>query len=65
MGILTVGAGAIGGYFGARLCTAGRDVTFLVRQRRAEQLKALGLIVHSKRGDLTVTVPRTISSPAP
>jgi 2-dehydropantoate 2-reductase len=29
--ILIVGAGAVGGYFGARLAAAGRDVTFLVR----------------------------------
>ena len=31
MRTLVVGAGAIGGYFGARLAAAGRDVTFLVR----------------------------------
>ena len=38
MRILVVGAGAIGGYFGARLLQAGRDVTFLVRPRaRAAQ----------------------------
>lgn len=36
MRILVVGAGAIGGYFGARLLEAGRDVTFLVRERRAQ-----------------------------
>jgi 2-dehydropantoate 2-reductase len=28
MRILVVGAGAVGGYFGARLAQAGRDVTF-------------------------------------
>jgi len=37
MRILVVGAGALGGYFGGRLKKAGRDVTFLVRPRRAEQ----------------------------
>lgn len=37
--ILIAGAGATGGYFGARLAQAGRDVTFLVRPRRAEQLR--------------------------
>jgi len=36
MRILVVGAGALGGYFGGRLKEAGRDVTFLVRPRRAE-----------------------------
>jgi 2-dehydropantoate 2-reductase len=43
MTILVVGAGATGGYFGARLAQAGRDVTFLVRPRRAEQLRDRGL----------------------
>ncbi|GAB3820452.1 hypothetical protein GCM10028820_26410 [Tessaracoccus terricola] len=40
---LIVGAGATGGALGARLITAGRDVTFLVRERRAAQLAADGL----------------------
>src|SRR5580658_10060761 len=43
MTILVVGAGATGGYFGARLAQAGRDVTFLVRPRRAGQLRERGL----------------------
>jgi 2-dehydropantoate 2-reductase len=54
MRILIVGAGAVGGYFGARLAAAGRDVTFLVRERRAEQLRAIGLQVKSPNGDLTL-----------
>jgi 2-dehydropantoate 2-reductase len=45
MRILVIGAGAVGGYFGARLAHAGRDVTFLVRPRRAEQLRQIGLQV--------------------
>lgn len=45
MTILVVGAGATGGYFGQRLAAAGRDVTFLVRPRRAEQLRERGLRV--------------------
>jgi 2-dehydropantoate 2-reductase len=43
MRILVVGAGATGGYFGARLAQAGRDVTFLVRPRRAAALQERGL----------------------
>ncbi|MEV4622305.1 ketopantoate reductase family protein [Asanoa sp. NPDC049573] len=43
--ILVVGAGATGGYFGARLAQAGRDVTFLVRPGRAAQLADQGLRV--------------------
>jgi 2-dehydropantoate 2-reductase len=38
MRMLVVGAGSVGGYFGARLTAAGRDVTFLVRAGRAAQL---------------------------
>ncbi|MDR0769655.1 MAG: ketopantoate reductase family protein [Burkholderiales bacterium] len=53
MRILIVGAGAIGGYFGGRLLTAGRDVTFLVRPSRAAALAQRGLIVRSPRGDVT------------
>lgn len=40
---LIVGAGATGGALGARLSTAGQDMTFLVRERRAAQLAADGL----------------------
>ena len=43
MTILVVGAGSTGGYFGLRLAQADRDVTFLVRPRRAEVLRDRGL----------------------
>ena len=45
MRVLVVGAGAIGGYFGGRLLQAGRDVTFLVRPGRAEQIRKDGFAV--------------------
>jgi 2-dehydropantoate 2-reductase len=51
MRILVVGAGAIGGYFGGRLLQAGRDVTFLVRPRRAALLASRGLSIRSRLGD--------------
>jgi len=54
MRILVVGAGSTGGYFGGRLAQAGRDVTFLVRPRRAAQLNADGLQIVSPLGDFTV-----------
>ena len=57
MRILIVGAGALGGYFGARLLQAGRDVTFLVRPRRAAQLAKAGLVVRSKLGDANIPSP--------
>jgi 2-dehydropantoate 2-reductase len=62
MRILIVGAGAVGGYFGGRLAQAGRDVTFLVRPRRAEQIQAQGLrILSPYYGDFTVR-PKTITA---
>ncbi|WP_233839229.1 2-dehydropantoate 2-reductase [Paraburkholderia sp. ZP32-5] len=51
MKILVVGAGAIGGYYGSRLISAGADVTFLVRPRRAAALAAAGLEIQSALGD--------------
>ena len=62
MRILVVGAGAIGGYFGARLIAAGRDVTFLVRERRAKQLDRDGLVVRSPLGDLNLPTPKLVSA---
>ncbi|HTZ98696.1 MAG TPA: 2-dehydropantoate 2-reductase [Candidatus Aquilonibacter sp.] len=61
MRILVVGAGAVGGYFGGRLAQAGRDVTFLVRAKRAEELKARGLEIISPYGNLNLQ-PQTITS---
>lgn len=61
MRILVVGAGAVGGYFGGRLAEAGRDVTFLVRGRRAEEIKAKGLQIISPYGNLVLD-PRAITA---
>lgn len=64
MRVLVVGAGATGGYYGARLAEAGRDVTFLVRPARAEKLAANGLILKSKLGDLHLAAPKTVTADA-
>ena len=55
MRILIVGAGAVGGYFGGRLSEAGRDVTFLIRPARAEQLARDGLRIVSPHGNAVLT----------
>jgi 2-dehydropantoate 2-reductase len=47
MRILVLGAGGTGGYFGGRLHEAGADVTFLVRARRAAQLRTDGLVIET------------------
>ncbi|NEU11631.1 2-dehydropantoate 2-reductase [Methylobacterium sp. BTF04] len=62
MRVLVVGAGATGGYFGARLAQAGRDVTFLVRPARAEKLRATGLRVKSPHGDFAIEAPKTVTA---
>jgi 2-dehydropantoate 2-reductase len=54
MRILVVGAGATGGFYGGRLAQIGRDVTFLVRQRRGEQLRRAGLQIISPLGDASI-----------
>ena len=56
MKVLILGAGAVGGYWGARLTQAGTDVTFLLREKRAAKVKAEGLVVKSPKGDATVPV---------
>jgi 2-dehydropantoate 2-reductase len=61
MRILVIGAGALGGYFGARLLEAGKDVTFLVRPARAAKLKR-GLSVKSPVGDINLADPPTITA---
>ncbi len=62
MRILVVGAGAIGGYFGGRLSQAGADVTFLVRERRAAELAAAGLVIKSPLGDVTLKNPPAVQA---
>jgi 2-dehydropantoate 2-reductase len=42
MKITVVGAGAIGGYLGARLSAAGEEVTFIARNRNLEAINAHG-----------------------
>lgn len=64
MRLLILGAGGIGGYYGGRLAAAGVDVTFLVRERRAAQIAADGLVIRSPMGDLTIPV-KTVTREAP
>jgi len=61
MRMLIVGAGAIGGFYGAHLAKAGRDVTFLVRPRRAEQLRQSGLQLKSPKGNISIA-PKLVTA---
>jgi 2-dehydropantoate 2-reductase len=62
MRVLVVGAGAIGGYFGGRMLQAGRNVTFLVRPKRAAELAAAGLVIKSPNGDVTLKNPPSVQA---
>lgn len=64
MRLLVLGAGGIGGYFGGRLATAGVDVLFLVRPKRAEQLADTGLVIKSPLGDLVTHVSTVTEAPS-
>ena len=54
MRIAIIGAGGVGGYFGARLATAGEDVTFIARGAHLEAMRERGLRILSPLGDCTV-----------
>src|SRR5258708_15122349 len=52
MRIAIVGAGGVGGYFGARLAESGADVTFIARGAHLDAMRSRGLHVRSPKGDL-------------
>jgi 2-dehydropantoate 2-reductase len=56
MRIAVMGAGGVGGYFGARLAQAGHGVAFIARGRHLEALKAKGLSLKSPLGDANLKV---------
>jgi 2-dehydropantoate 2-reductase len=60
MRTLVVGAGAVGGYFGGRLLEINRDITFLVRPKRAAELASRGLIIRSPVRDVSISQPATV-----
>ena len=60
MKILIVGAGGIGGYFGAKLIQVGADITYLLRPKRHEYIQANGLTIETPRGSF-VLHPKSIT----
>jgi 2-dehydropantoate 2-reductase len=56
MRIAIIGAGAVGGYYGARLAQAGHDVVFIARGASLEAIRARGLTVRSPLGDIEARV---------
>jgi 2-dehydropantoate 2-reductase len=52
MRFAVMAAGAVGGYFGARMAAAGNDVAFIARGAHGEAVRRQGLKVESALGDL-------------
>ena len=54
MKILILGAGGVGGYFGAKLLRAGADVTFVLRDKRRRLIQEHGLSIETPKESFTV-----------
>lgn len=57
-------AGAVGGYFGARLAAAGHDVFFIARGAHRDAIAKNGLKIESVHGDLHLPKPNVTDDPA-
>lgn len=64
MRIAIIGAGGVGGYFGARLQAAGSDVAFVARGAHLDALRERGLRVESPKGDLHLAHVQATDTPA-
>jgi 2-dehydropantoate 2-reductase len=64
MRIAVVGAGGVGGGFGAALAQAGADVTFIARGAHLAAMKSDGLKVKSPRGDTHLVPTQATDNPA-
>ncbi len=64
MRIAVVGAGGVGGAFGAALAKAGGDVTFIARGAHLAAMRASGLRVLSPRGDVHLRPTEATDQPA-
>ena len=62
MKVMMVGAGSVGGYFGAKLVKAGVDCSFLLRGRTLDAVQKDGLTIRSNQESFTVR-PVTASDP--
>jgi len=64
MRIAAMAAGAVGGYFGARLAAAGHDVFFIARGAHLDAIRKNGLKIESVHGDLHLPKPNVTDKPA-
>jgi 2-dehydropantoate 2-reductase len=64
MRIAVVGAGGVGGGFGAALAKAGADVTFIARGAHLAAMKSQGLKVQGGRGETHLVPTKATDDPA-
>ena len=64
MRIAAMAAGAVGGYFGARMAAAGHDVFFIARGANLDAIKKNGLKIESVHGDLHLPNPNVTDDPS-
>lgn len=64
MRIAVMGAGAVGGYFGAKLALGGHDVVFIARGQHLDAIYQNGLRVKSPDGEMHVSNARSVADPA-
>jgi 2-dehydropantoate 2-reductase len=64
MRIAVIGAGGVGGAFGAALAKAGGDVTFLARGAHLKAMRTRGLSVLGPRGDVHLNPVQATDQPA-
>jgi 2-dehydropantoate 2-reductase len=64
MKIAIMGSGGVGGYFGARLATAGADVHFVARGAHLEAMRAQGLTIEGGPSPLHLSNVRATSDPS-
>jgi 2-dehydropantoate 2-reductase len=64
MRIAVIGAGGVGGAFGAALAKAGADVTFVARGAHLQAMRTRGLSVLSPRGDVHLNPVQATDDPA-
>ena len=63
MRIAAMAAGAVGGYFGARMAAAGHEVFFIARGGNLEAIKKNGLKIESVHGDMHLPKPNVTDDP--
>jgi 2-dehydropantoate 2-reductase len=64
MRIAVVGAGGVGGGFGAALAKAGADVTFIARGAHLAAMQRDGLKIQGGRGETHLVPTRATDNPA-